>query len=198
MVCMPMRVELLDATRDPLSLCSLAAGVCYGKRDVKPSRALSCLRRGHGSVLEHAKATWLVEGVSRVCMAQVTRHRLASYSVESQRYVEYGQQVEFVVPPDLHQDQRYAFTLACDAALREYREAVEGGARPEDARMLLPGAMPTSMVLTMDAREVLAFMRLRLDGAAQWEVRRLAGEMRRTLSESCAEWRELLDAGLDG
>lgn len=193
-----MDVVLLDATEEPLTLCSMAAGVCYGRTSVDPERAIRCLQRGHGSVVEHAKATWAVSGVSRSLLAQITRHRLASFSVESQRYCRYDE-VSVVVPPSLEHDEleHDMFLWTAECCMDRYKKLVEDGVKPEDARFALPESTATKFVVTMNARELLHFLELRLSPRAQWEIRRLASAMEGTLMEHSPEWEQLLMAAHD-
>lgn len=83
------KIEIISATECPVDVISLAAGICYGKADVSEKRVRHCFKSGHLSVFEHASITFKVEGISRACMAQLTRHRLVSFCVESQRYNKY-------------------------------------------------------------------------------------------------------------
>lgn len=202
-----MKVTIVQATPKPLDLISLAAGCCYGKDNVSPKRALNCIRVGHGSVAEHAVATFKIEGISRACLAQLTRHRLASFSVMSQRYCKidtdshdwYVKPESFCAGEDdpvltMEKDE-FFFGCMLDAA-RNYNDALKAGVKPEDARFLLPEACKTNLYMTMNAREIIHFAKLRLDKGAQWEIRELAHMMRIALAIEDNQWEQLIDCGL--
>jgi thymidylate synthase (FAD) len=131
---------------------------------------------GHFSALEHASYTFAVDGVSRAMTHQLVRHRLASYNQQSQRYVAYEEEPNFIVPPAIADDPVAAarFGAATSAAFAAYREFLDAGVPAEDARYLLPNAMETKIVITMNVRELLHFFELRCCKRAQWEIRELA------------------------
>lgn len=179
-----MEVKLIRYTPEPRDLCELAAGLCYDAKN--PARALSsAVEGGHLSVVEHASYSFLVSGVSRALLAQLTRHRIASFSVQSQRYVSLENKFEYVVPKGIEE-------LGA-AQVLEFRRQMEqihkwycqwqiklGGALEkanEDARFVLPNATATNLLVTMNTRELLHFFELRTCNRAQWEIRRLADEM---------------------
>lgn len=181
-----MNVELLAHTPQPHDLCGGAAGICYNAKS--PSRALdSAMMGGHLSVLEHASFTFLIDGVSRALLAQLTRHRIASFSVQSQRYVSMANQFEYVIPPsiiELGEDAVKDYAQQMHTMHEWYKEWQQrlGGASEEanqDARFVLPNAATTRLVLTMNARELRHFFELRCCNRAQWEIRALADEMLR-------------------
>jgi thymidylate synthase (FAD) len=126
---------------------------------------------------------------------QLVRHRLASYNQQSQRYVTYADEPTFVVPPSVAADPaaRDAFDDACLSAFESYRALLDAGVPAEDARYLLPNAMETKIVVTMNVRELMHFFELRCCKRAQWEIRELALEMLR-LAEETAPYL-FLDAG---
>jgi thymidylate synthase (FAD) len=130
----------------------------------------------HFSALEHAVYTFAIDGVSRAMTHQLVRHRLASYNQQSQRYVSFAEEPEFVVPPAIEADaeKRAAFLEACGQAFSAYRQLIEAGVEPEDARYLLPNATESKIVVTMNLRELLHFFELRACKRAQWEIRELA------------------------
>jgi len=118
---------------------------------------------GHTSALEHASYTYAIDGVSRALTHQLVRHRLASYNQQSQRYVSYAEQPEFIVPPEVAKDPvaLKRFKASNAAAFEAYRELLELGVPAEDARYVLPNAMETKIVVTMNIREMLHFFELR-------------------------------------
>lgn len=188
-----MKATVIEATREPMALIGIAAGTCYGKPWPSHDRVRRCIANGHTSVLEHASATFRIEGVSRACLAQLTRHRIASYSVESQRYREVGRGDWYVTPPALEGDELEAYRAAMEAAMAAYEDALAHGVRKEDARYLLPMATRTTLVMTINARSLQNFLSLRLAPAAQWEIRGLAAMMDGALKAQDDEWRELLE-----
>jgi len=131
---------------------------------------------GHTSALEHASYTFAIDGVSRALTHQLVRHRLASYNQQSQRYVSYAEEPEFIVPPSVAADPTALkrFKAANATAFEAYRALMEAGVPAEDARYLLPNAMETKIVVTMNIRELLHFFELRCCKRAQWEIRDLS------------------------
>ena len=183
-----MKVELIAHTTDPLALCEEAAAMCT--QSDKPAQALrGAIRSGHESVLEHASFTFRIEGISRITLAQLTRHRIASFSVLSQRYVNQQDQ-EFIVPHTLMENED-AFQLINSmnvSATIMYNKLIEMGIPKEDARYVLPQNVTTKMLMTMNARELGHFFSLRCCNRAQWEIREMADQMLRIL---VSRWPEL-------
>lgn len=182
-----MDVRLLFHTPDPERAVAVAARLCYapvGAAELMEAMDDESVRRvlrtimnsGHYSTLEHATYTFAIDGVSRAMTHQLVRHRLASYNQQSQRYVSYAEDPSFIVPPAVDADPavREAFLAGCASAFLSYREAIEAGVAPEDARYLLPNAMETKIVVTMNIRELLHFFELRCCRRAQWEIREVA------------------------
>lgn len=146
------------------------------------------------SVFEHASATLQIEGISRACLAQLTRHRIASYSVMSQRYckVDAGE-LWYVTPPSIVGTAAEArFRAQAYDAMWSYQAAIDEGAKPEDARFLLPEATKTSLVMTINARSLQNFLALRLDCHAQWEIRELAEKIEFELLWHDRQWCDLM------
>lgn len=191
-----MLVQLLTHTPDPEQVVAAAARLCYSAASIdqllEKSREdhADLLRRilglGHLSVLEHASFTFGIEGISRACSHQLVRHRLASYSQQSQRYVSHREPFAAITPPSIggspELNARYETLLA--EIHQVYRELLEAGVPAEDARFVLPNAAATKIVLTMNARELLHFFNLRCCRRAQWEIRLMAIEMLRLARES--------------
>lgn len=146
------------------------------------------MKLGHFSVLEHAGFTFGIEGISRAASHQLVRHRIASYSQQSQRYVKAKEKFEYVLPGSIaaKDDLKKKFTRQMSSAGRLYEEFVAAGVPAEDARFLLPNAAATRIIVTMNARELRHFFTLRCCQRAQWEIRAVAEEMlglvRRTAS----------------
>lgn len=183
------RVMLLSHTPEPEETVALAARLCYSDSDILSlgeavrERAPQFIERltalGHLSPFEHASFTFGAEGVSRALLAQLTRHRLASFSVQSQRYVRQDG-ASYIIPPSvaaLPQEKRARYGDMMDTVQAYYRELLSYGIAPEDARFVLPNAAETRMVFTMNARELLHFFELRCCARAQWEIRTLAWAM---------------------
>ena len=208
-----MNVKLLAHTPNPEQVIAAAAKLCYAKSDIQglfdkltPENTESFLDHlaslGHESPIEHVSFTFGIEGVSRALLAQITRHRLASYSVQSQRYVEKAG-FDYVLPPEIEAipeaRELYEKEMAHDAevyaALRDIlvkkhtadniaagmseKDALfaAGKKANEDARFVLPNACDTRIIVTMNARSLYNFFRQRCCSRAQWEIRAVATEM---------------------
>jgi thymidylate synthase (FAD) len=190
-------VRLIAHTPNPEKVVAIAARLCYTKfpadelvkkmtrKEVKKGvQMLNELR--HESPIEHASFTFLVSGISRACMAQITRHRIASFSVRSQRYVNEAK-FEYVTPPTVT-DQEHAEPLAAfDKAMKDlhraYQNLNKSGILQEDARFVLPNACSTQLMCTMNARALKNFFTLRCCGRAQWEIRAVANKMLAAVKE---------------
>lgn len=196
-----MDVKVISATPYPAFVCSTAAGICYGKDNASRKRLRTCFNADHLSVFEHASATFSVEGISRACMAQLTRHRLCSFCVESQRYCKYDEEFFagnwYVMPPEfegwkvhnpLTEKEYRAFDAFMKDRAREYLLAIDKGMKPEDARYLLPEATKTNLMVTMNARQLFHVLDMRADGAAQWEIQAVANAMLEELKAEGEEW----------
>ncbi|MDO7788948.1 FAD-dependent thymidylate synthase [Desulforamulus aquiferis] len=203
-----LKVRLLKHTPEPEKTIAMAARLCYSPSKIddlaesvagKDQQAFiaKLLEMGHLTTIEHVSFTFGIEGVSRSLLAQITRHRIASFSVQSQRYVgetrDQNRQgsFEYVVPETI-------FALGTEA-VKEFEEQMSqiqqwydgwveklGGGREayEDARFVLPNAAETKIVVTMNARELRHFFNLRCCQRAQWEIRRLAEEMLNLVKEA--------------
>lgn len=188
-----MDVRIITATEKPVDVIALAAGTCYGIQDTNARRVRACFKAGHLSVFEHASVTFRVEGVSRACLAQMTRHRLASYCVESQRYNRYDLTDEYwYVIPEGAADKLTWFRKCMRDAASAYQQALNMGIKPEDARYLLPEATKTNLICTMNCRELFHFLDLRTDTAAQWEIRDLAWRLFAKVGDHSNQWGVLM------
>ena len=190
-----MKVSVISATEHPVEVISIAAGTCYGKSNVSKKRVETCYQSGHLSVFEHAVVSFRIEGISRACMAQLTRHRLVSFCVESQRYNRYDLDGHdwYVTPPRFADDEGIEFSGPMHDAAYYYQQALEAGIKPEDARYLLPEATKTNLVMTCNVRELFHILDMRMDKAAQWEIRDLAKAMYEACKGINKEWRELME-----
>lgn len=195
-----LKVELLSHTLNPEETIAMGAKLCYTKDDItdlkkgieskEQSKFIAkLLDMGHLSPIEHASFTFGVEGVSRSLLAQLTRHRIASFSVKSQRYVTEFKENEntfnYIIPPKisaLGEEMVAEYENQMKAIQNWYnfwqeRLGKDGESSNEDARFVLPNAAETKIVLTMNARELLHFFSLRCCNRAQWEIRDLADDM---------------------
>ena len=189
-------VKLLQCTPDAEQLVALSAKLCYSDSTIggladgidKESAekfVSKIMSLGHMSPVEHASFTFGVEGVSRALLAQITRHRIASFSVQSQRYVSKSGDFNYIVPPAIE-------ALGADAVKEfegqmtqiaqwygDWQQRLGGKSESsnEDARFVLPNASETKMIVTMNARELKHFFALRCCFRAQWELRHVAWEM---------------------
>lgn len=194
-----MHVRLVTNTPAPELLIAEAYGMCTGKAEIPTENIAKWIAAGHESPLEHASATYRIEGISRACLAQLTRHRLASYSVQSQRYTEGP--YPCVVPQTIRDDPRAVdivdeVWLTATAAYEALREL---GIPREDARFVLPEATTTSLLMTANFRELRHVFALRCAPAAQWEIRAVATEMLRLVHEEApAVFGDLAAKYLDG
>lgn len=190
-----MHVKLVKYTQDPEKTCAVAAMYSVKEKiddsmftDVDYDKAMNVLKRvtasGHHSVLEHASFTFNVSGVSRALTHQLVRHRIASYTQQSQRYVKLKDK-GYVTPEKISSSD---FSEKYDSMIEKinafYQEMLDAKIPAEDARYILPNAANTSIVITMNARELLHFFYLRSCNRAQWEIRQLSDEMLRQCKEA--------------
>lgn len=195
-----MKVTVITATEKPIDVISLAAGSSTRKDDVKYKRVERCILDGH-SVSEFADVTFKIEGISRACLAQLTRHRMASYCVESQRYNKYNFDGEdwYVVPPYIQENENllnYYQTSMTYAAL-QYKAMLDDGVKAEDARFVLPEATKTNLHMKINARALFNFFEQRRNPHAQWEIHNLADEMIKSLREYNEQWNQMMDIYLE-
>ncbi len=208
-----MKVQLLTHTQNPEKVVAAAAKLCYSNANIdtlldglteeKSKEFVEMLASfGHSSPTEHVTFTFAIEGVSRALLAQITRHRIASYSVQSQRYVNL-KDFEFVTPPEVLNDEKALeeFNKSMEMAGENYlkvtallkethmarmiaegmdekaaKRAAEKQAL-EDARFILPNSCTTKMIVTMNTRSLINFFNHRCCNRAQWEIRELADKM---------------------
>ena len=183
-----LKVVLLRHTPNPEETVAMAAKLCYSASNIgelqekieaadQTAFVDKLASIGHLSPIEHVSFTFGVEGISRACSHQLVRHRVASFSQQSQRYV--GEtDFDFIIPPSI-QDAGLAVPFRADMrhAQERYSFYAGKGIPSEDARFLLPNACETKIVITMNARELLHFFRVRTCNRAQWEIRDMAKRM---------------------
>lgn len=183
-----MKVTIETYTKEPLAAISTAAGTCYGNRSYSEKRIRNCFDKNHMSVFEQASVQFYVEGISRSCSHQFVRHRLNSYCQESQRYCKVDTESDdwYVMPPAFEHDPEWAkwYRHHMSAVAQCYRLAIYGGAKREDARFLLPESCKTNLTVTMNIRNLYHFWDLRLDQAAQWEIREVAAATLKACQEN--------------
>lgn len=184
-----MKVRLIAYTQgicgeEPLDIVERCASVCYDSVPTERHKiAKSCAKSGHMSVYEHVSFTFMIEGVSRALLAQLTRHRHAAYSVQSQRYCDMSN-CNFVIPEGL---ENTSFWESLDRALEEYEVLTEGGCPKEDARMVLPNATATKLAFTVNARALVEISGQRLCNRAQKEIRKLFQNIKNEVENVCPE-----------
>lgn len=204
---MPCEVQLIAHTNDPVRVVAAAAKLCYSASsasalfdglDAQSVRYFlqKLQSAGHFSPFEHASFTFAIDGISRVATHQLVRHRVASYSQQSQRYVTMGRPRP-VTPPSIADDESAAalFEEQVRASFATYERLAELGIPKEDARFILPHGWESSLVMTMNARELHHFFRLRLCRRAQWEIRGLASNMLALVREAAFELFEYAGPG---
>jgi len=184
-----MKVELLSITPNPEKIIEKAGRTCYlslekmREESEKPFIRM-LIKRGHLSVLEHASATFVVSGASRAFTHQLVRHRLCSFSQQSQRYVDESN-FRYVEPESIKNNPgaHTIFTDFMENARRVYTELQRMGIKNEDARFVLPNAVESQIVITANLREWRHIIELRGDPSAQWEIRRFAVEVLKLLKK---------------
>lgn len=181
-----MKIELLDITPNATDLIEKIGRICYnskpGPNYVPGTMVKNLIKRGHCSVIEHAKATFHISEVSRALTHQLVRHRLASYTQRSQRYCK-EDGFEFVTPPSISGNEVALdnYKKVMKNLADNYSELVKMGMKPEDARFILPNACNTEITVTANFREWRSIFALRCESHAQWEVRNLCTELLRIL-----------------
>ena len=173
--------QMVNAHGDPMSLAELAASVCY---DSKPTKNCSivkqCIASGHMSVLEHVSFTFHIEGISRACLAQLSRHRHISLSVRSQRYCR-EDNFQYVNPFPEGSFGAAEFEDYMEEARANYVDMVDAGVAPEDARAVLPNACCTELYMTANARALVEMSHLQMCNRAQREIRAMFKKIRNCL-----------------
>lgn len=192
---MTMMVKLVRHTPEPERTVAMSARLCYSpigaaqlEERISDEQAATLVRKlvsmGHLSTLEHVTFTFAIEGVSRVLTHQLVRHRIASYSQQSQRYVK-EHDFETIVPASIagKPEAKAKFDKLMTEIQGLYDEFIKLDIPAEDARYILPNATETKIVCTFNARSLLNFFSLRCCTRAQWEIRALANEMLRQCKE---------------
>ena len=190
-----MRVQpnviLIAHTPEAEKVVAMAAKICYAK-DVSIKKLqkkinnndvsafiTKLLESGHESPFEHISFTFGIEGISRACSHQLVRHRMASFSQRSQRYC-FEDGFNYIEPEDINENENEDkfFRDFMRHSKEVYSKLIDKGVKPEDARMVLPNACETKIIVTMNARELLHFFKLRCCKRAQKEIREVAFMMK--------------------
>ena len=181
-----MKVTLLSYTKEPEKIVAAAIRQCYSsdsalniKNKLTEKERAKLIKMvvgsGHTSTIEHVAFTFGIEGVSRVLTHELVRHRIASYSQQSQRYIS-GKKFGFVIPPTI--SSKATAKKIFDETIKDlgfkYEKLIEMGIPKEDARFLLPNATDVKIVVTMNARALFNFLARRMCNRAQWEIRLMA------------------------
>lgn len=193
-----LKVVLLRHTPNPEETIAMAAKLCYSPSDIEALKGKieardqknfveKLMKMGHVSPIEHASFTFAIEGISRACSHQLVRHRVASYSQQSQRYVSEEAGFDYLTPITIKGDEeleRYFKDFMAEAqkaynhiVTKLNEKGIKGDSANQDARFVLPNACETKIMVTMNARELLHFFKQRCCNRAQWEIRAMATEM---------------------
>ena len=206
-----MKVILITHTPEPEKVIATSAKLCYSNSNIENlldnlseetnKEFLDKLPQAHQSPFEHVTFTFGIEGVSRAFLSQMTRHRIASYSVQSQRYVNLKDTFEYIIPPEIQDDEeclkifnetiareKWAYNTLSNKLKDKYiingmSEIQAEKKAIEDARFILPNASETKMIVTMNIRSLYNFFALRCCNNAQWEIREVANEMLKICKE---------------
>lgn len=184
-----MKVELISYSNLGEKVCGIASKTCVSKNipdtnDNVMKSLRSAISSGHEAVLEHWSATFAVSGVSRALTHQLVRHRVASYSQQSQRYVDMDG-FDYVIPESIlnRPDSLEQFEWGMKAIQKVYKTLLAYGIDMEDARYILPNACTTNIIVSMNARQLRHFFALRCCNRAQKEIRELADKMLELVKE---------------
>lgn len=184
-----MKVRLIAYTQgicreEPIDIVERCASVCYNSTPTHTHTiAKSCAKSGHMSVYEHVSFTFMIEGVSRALLAQLTRHRHAAYSVQSQRYCDMSN-CRFVIPESIDSFSVWSVLRHVTDA---YKAMINNRVPKEDARMILPNATPTTLAFTVNARALVEISGQRLCNRAQKEIRELFQSIKKEVAVVCPE-----------
>jgi len=184
-------VHLISRPENMLKTVYTAARTCYSadmpiniyNSSDDEEKMLKLIERvvgsGHYSVIEHIQVTFAISNVSRACTHQLVRHRHMSFSQKSQRYVKEKGQFDFIIPPTIDRDPelKAKFVDFMDEISKKYLEFTEAGIPAEDARAVLPNACATSIVASLNLREMIHIANLRLCSRAQYEIRMMVKAM---------------------
>lgn len=188
-----MKVKLIAKTDDPLSTMYTAARTCYSEfssidiyselcynENINNEKIINLIKKvlssGHLSIAEHIKFTFAIEGISRSCSHQLVRHRLCTFSQQSQRYVNFKDAIfNYITPPSIKNNETLneEYNLIMKQLKNFYNKAINSNINPEDARFVLPNAASTNIVMSTNLRNLMHLCNLRLCNRAQWEIKEL-------------------------
>ncbi len=183
-----IEVTLISYPKESELIARIAGVICYSKesdlkkiKDIAANKNANYLRRiiesGHLSIIEHNSFVFHISGVSRVLSHQLVRKRIASYSQQSQRYVD-AKNFQFVVPKTVKRSEyKKKFEEKVDELFQLYQDMIDNGIPKEDARYILPNATTTQLIVSMNAHALIDFFAARCCVRAQWEIRELACKM---------------------
>ena len=187
---MKQNIVLLSYTQNVETVIATAAKMCYSGSNVteladKISKddigtfIQKLLSLGHLSAFEHASFTFAIEGISRVTTHELVRHRLASYSQQSQRYIKEKTIFDYITPDSIEKNEKFKakYNKFMQDSYNLYNDFIENGIAKEDARFVLPNAKEAKIIVTMNARELMHYFNLRMCMRAQWEIRKMATSM---------------------
>jgi len=190
-----IKVKLMKYTAEPERTVAMAARLCYSPAgaeelsekmtDEQVTKLVEkIISMGHASTMEHVTFTFAIEGISRVLTHQLVRHRIASYSQQSQRYVS-EHDFEYILPPSIaeNDEAKAKFENLMHTIRQTYDELVAMDVPKEDARYVLTNATETKIIATFNARSLMNFFKLRCCTRAQWEIRKLANLMLKEVSK---------------
>lgn len=190
-----IKVKLMKYTAEPERTVAMAARLCYSPAgaeelsekmtDEQVTKLVEkIISMGHASTMEHVTFTFAIEGISRVLTHQLVRHRIASYSQQSQRYVS-EHDFEYILPPSIaeNDEAKAKFENLMHTIRQTYDELVAMNVPKEDARYVLANATETKIIVTFNARSLMNFFKLRCCTRAQWEIRKLANLMLKEVSK---------------
>ena len=197
-----MKVELLSSTDEPLKLSYIAAKTCYSalepaqikdkieNNEISSDKIIKLLKKvyasGHHSVFEHISFSFAISGISRACSHQLVRHRLVSFSQQSQRYVKFSaKDFKYIIPNEIKQNTKSLehFKKRIEKSFEAYNELLSNSITKEDARFIIPNAAATNIVMTLNFRELNTICSLRLCNRAQWEIHLLFKKIRNIVNE---------------
>ncbi len=207
---MKQNIVLISHTENPEQVIASAARMCYSPSNIdelkeKVSKAdiaafiKKLLSMGHLSVFEHASFTFAIEGISRVTTHELVRHRIASYSQQSQRYIKEKTIFDYVTPSAIEKNDilNEKYQKFMEDSYKLYSEMIEAGIAKEDARFVLPNAKEAKIIVTMNARSLMHFFNLRMCARAQWEIRQMATAMCEIVKGICPSVFENAGASCD-
>lgn len=189
-----MKVTLTRITEEPILAIEEAASNCYDSKPTQDGKIMKhCIQSGHTSVTEFTTFTFHIEGVTRALLAQLTRHRHASYAVRSQRYCDedgFG----YVIPPSIknNAEAEHIYTALIGYIGMQYKKLQNMGIPNEDARYVLPNACETTLEFSINLRSFMNMCNERLCSRAQWEIRALVKEMVKLVVEQVPQLKPYL------